>query len=152
MTLDISGVDAKTKRLFKENPDLLKSLEESIPKQVDNYHRRKVKEELSKAAWQRDMDIVNEKIKGFRSRAETIKRSHDPMLKRATEHFLKDIVRTEGLLCPKCGDPDFGNRMNKKPWCMKCNVALSPKGEKSVIKVVKDKDERRVTFTEKGRV
>ena len=28
------------------------------------------------------------------------------------------------LHCPKCGDSDHGNRMNNKPWCVKCSVEL----------------------------
>lgn len=147
MTLDISSVDPKTKLLLEENPELLKSLEATIPKQVNDYFHRKRKEEMSKAAWQRDMDTVNTGIAGFRRRAEEIKRSRDPLLMKANEHFLKKIVRV-GLVCPECGDPDHGNRMNKKPWCMKCNVALAPEGSKSTMKTVKDKG--RPTFTEKG--
>jgi len=28
------------------------------------------------------------------------------------------------LICPKCKGKDMGNRMNGKPWCMICNIAL----------------------------
>lgn len=34
------------------------------------------------------------------------------------------------LVCPECGEPDRGNRVNKTPWCIKCNVPLVPRGKK----------------------
>lgn len=30
------------------------------------------------------------------------------------------------LVCPSCGSVDLGNRMNKKPWCVKCNCPMVP--------------------------
>ena len=33
-----------------------------------------------------------------------------------------------GYKCPSCGEPDSGNRMNKKTYCVKCGV-LMVKGE-----------------------
>ena len=48
----------------------------------------------------------------------------DPHLREITE-AMRAKHRTEGgLVCPSCGDIDHGNRMNKKPWCMKCNLPL----------------------------
>jgi len=36
---------------------------------------------------------------------------------------------TDKLVCPCCGEGDNGNRMNGKPWCIKCNVALASKAK-----------------------
>ncbi|MBA7715436.1 hypothetical protein ES703_124482 [subsurface metagenome] len=43
-------------------------------------------------------------------------------------HMEKVRLATE-LVCPKCNEGDSGNRMNKQPWCMKCNTALIPKNK-----------------------
>jgi len=31
------------------------------------------------------------------------------------------------LVCPSCGEGNKGNIVNKKPWCIKCNVPLVSK-------------------------
>lgn len=30
-----------------------------------------------------------------------------------------------GLVCPGCGEVDHGNKMNGKPFCMKCQIPLT---------------------------
>ena len=58
----------------------------------------------------------------------------DPNLRKmndmANSRIRAQIVGTGKLTCPECGDRDMGNKMNKTPWCMKCNVALASKGKK----------------------
>ena len=50
------------------------------------------------------------------------------------------------LVCPSCGSVDLGNRMNKKPWCIKCNMPLVPKSKllkwKKKVKTIKAVDKR----------
>jgi len=52
------------------------------------------------------------------------------------------------LVCPVCGEPDRGNKMNGKPWCFKCSTLLIPrdkldKWKKSPRIKVADKSLRR---------
>lgn len=55
---------------------------------------------------------------------EEIRIMSDPLLREITENLRKAHQSKTGLICPQCGDTDHGNRMNKKPWCMKCNLPL----------------------------
>jgi len=48
----------------------------------------------------------------------------DPHLHEITESLRKRYRVDGGLVCPSCGDTDHGNRMGKKPWCIKCNLPL----------------------------
>ncbi|GAH66874.1 unnamed protein product, partial [marine sediment metagenome] len=46
------------------------------------------------------------------------------------ENFNKklDVIRgKDSLVCPECGEGDHGNKMNRKPWCMKCHTVLIPR-------------------------
>ncbi|GAH68856.1 unnamed protein product, partial [marine sediment metagenome] len=53
-----------------------------------------------------------------------------------------------GLVCPVCGEGDEGNRMNGKPWCMKCNAPLMTV-EKAADWVKPEKPKRKsYTFNE----
>ena len=57
----------------------------------------------------------------------------DPNLRKMYElarSRIKPQVVGGGLTCPECGDSDRGNKMNKTPYCFKCNVALTQKGKK----------------------
>lgn len=49
------------------------------------------------------------------------------------------------LICPVCGEPDHGNKVGEKPWCLKCNVELVEKRKmkKLIHKVIRvlSKDE-----------
>ena len=48
----------------------------------------------------------------------------DPHLREITENLRKAHSSRSGLVCPRCGESDHGNRMGKKPWCMRCNLPL----------------------------
>lgn len=67
---------------------------------------------------------VQRRAEDARKRAEELRRMHNPMLKRITETLEAEDVLKLGLVCPVCGEGDKGNRMNKRPWCFKCNVPL----------------------------
>jgi len=66
--------------------------------------------------------------------------------------YLATIKSEEAeLVCPECGEPDYGNRVNKKPWCIKCNMPLVHKsklkrGKKPRVRVVRR--EKNPTFLE----
>ena len=51
----------------------------------------------------------------------------DPSIQRGMERF---SLPSQGLICPECGDVDHGNRMDKTPWCIKCNCALESPNKK----------------------
>lgn len=101
--------------LSQVNPDFLKSLEAEIPRQIKKLHSRRIKITKGKSKWQRDLEKIQ---------------SHqrlDPHLRKINDRFMEEAVKgKDTLVCPSCGDSDYGNIMNGKPWCMKCNVSLEP--------------------------
>jgi hypothetical protein len=121
MTIDLSQLSPEKRAFLKANPELLKSLEAQIPKQIAGVQKREEKLEKTKAKWQRDVD-----------KAEKLRREYDPLLREIQDKLLRklDVVKGEdSLVCPKCGEGDTGNKMNGKPWCFKCNVTLVPKSQ-----------------------
>lgn len=62
----------------------------------------------------------------------------------------KTHVKLESpLRCPECGDVDHHNRMNGKPWCMKCNCVLVPEGEKRMKIRFPREQKSEITFNER---
>lgn len=57
-------------------------------------------------------------------RREEMRIMSDPHLREITEAMRARNRVSGGLVCPRCGDIDHGNKMNKKPWCIKCNLPL----------------------------
>jgi len=51
-----------------------------------------------------------------------------PLMEIYAKYMAKHMVNLKpqkaGLICPECGSEDQGNRVNKKPWCIRCNVPL----------------------------
>jgi len=100
-----------------------------------------------------DVDELSLRVTELRMHAEELKAktgkpftfSVDPVSPLAMIHA-KYVKVTSGknaseLVCPVCGEPDKGNKVNGKPWCLKCNVELVPRGKvkkmlKKVIRVV----------------
>ena len=80
----------------------------TLPDEITRESMEKYREEM-----QRHSDRI-------RAEAE---RQTNPHFREITEN-LKRRQNSGGLVCPKCHDIDHGNRMNGKPWCMKCNVPL----------------------------
>ena len=75
---------------------------------------------------------------GERQRREAEFRTN-PQVKRIEEDLRERAVKV-GLVCPECGDSDHGNRMNGRPWCLRCNVPLmepSKVGKWVNVKVLK---------------
>jgi len=131
VTIDISQVSPEKRAFLKVNPELLKSLEQQIPKQVAGMQKREEKLRKGKAKWQRDLDRRVEKL---RAKADQLRQDYmmDPRLREIQNKLLRklDVVKGDkSLVCPKCGEGDYGNKMNGKPWCFKCNVPLMPKDQ-----------------------
>ena len=125
MTIDISQLSPEKRAFLKVNPELLKSLEQQIPRQVAGVQKREEKRKKTRAKWQCDLDEAV-------GRAEKLRREYDPLLREIQGKLLRklDVVKGEdSLVCPKCGEGDKGNKMNGKPWCFKCNVTLMPKNQ-----------------------
>ena len=79
----------------------------------------------------------DKRVKGLSSFQRLLKKKEDETRKRLMrDPALHEVERKPGgmtipkLICPKCGESDRGNRMNGKPWCFRCNVALKREGEK----------------------
>ena len=67
---------------------------------------------------------VEERIREAKRMREDVRIRSDPHLREITEKLRRAHAAGSGLVCPSCGDGDHGNRMGKKPWCMKCNLPL----------------------------
>ena len=72
MTVDISNLSPEKRAFLKANPDLLKSLEQEIPKHVKRLQIRKMKENKSKAEWQREIENVEAEAEEVRLMVEQL--------------------------------------------------------------------------------
>jgi hypothetical protein len=105
--------------------DLEAALLAEAPRQWTRFQRNKLKREKGKPKWQREIDGIDGKVADAKARAEEVRRQYDPVLMRINELLeRKTGSPVGGLRCPICGGPDMNNRMDDKPWCMKCNVPL----------------------------
>jgi len=93
------------------------------PKQWEWFQNKKTKKAKGKAKWQREMEEMDN-IGDAKARAEELRRQYDPELMRINANLERKLGTVGGLRCPKCGEPDRHNKMNGKPWCLKCNVPL----------------------------
>ncbi len=117
-----------------ESPEFKKALKEACDSQWTTWLYGGSAKKSSRRNVEKDLDRI-QKIKqkaqtradASRRKAEELRRLYNPMLKRITENYkLKHNLQSGGLICPKCGDSDHNNKMDGKPWCMKCNVELVP--------------------------
>ena len=130
--IDLSELSSEKRAFLKCNPELLKSLEETIPSQVSRVNARKAKENKGKSKLQRYLEDVDRRVEDAKRKEDKLRREYmmDPNLRKINENYQKLIVKSESgssLVCPKCNESDHGNKMNKQPWCMKCNTSLIPK-------------------------
>ena len=99
------------------------------------------------------VEVGSEKVLGYESPPE-VKRMREEMRQREllsnphareiTEELRRLHSTGGGLVCPSCGDTDHGNRMGRKPWCMKCNIPLMPL--EKAANWVKPKPPRRFSY------
>jgi hypothetical protein len=75
---------------------------------------------------QRQRREVEEKVAEARKHADRIRREAEflsPPMREITENLRRKHGSGSGLICPRCGETDSrGNRLNGRPWCMKCNL------------------------------
>ena len=119
----------------EDSPEFQKALNEACEKKYRGWlfggdykkaeSRDKVGETLKEI--EADRKRLMEKHEEYMRQAELAKQQArfmiNPHMREITETLRKkhDSV---GLVCPVCGGGDEGNRMNGKPWCMKCNAPL----------------------------
>jgi len=132
VTLDISNLSEEKQKFLKANPELLKSLEKEIPLQVQRVDTRKQKMNKGKSKLQRDLEDVDQRVEDAKRKADRLRSEYmvDPHLREISTKYQSLLGKSESasmLVCPKCKEGDHGNKMNKQPWCMKCNTALVPK-------------------------
>jgi len=143
MTIDISNLSQEEQAFLKANPDLLKSIEEAIPKELERTEKRKEKLLKTMSVHQQKMAELQDKF-DFRLFL-------DPTLKDIQQKFDSAVptrqVSTEEIMCPVCGSDDKGNKVNGKPWCLKCNVMLLPKHKiKRWKPIIRQVNEHRATL------
>ena len=117
-----------------ESPEFLRALHEACERQYREYlygggivsSKDKIADTMEEM--QRQRREIEEKVAEARvhaeRRREEMRIMGDPHLREITESLRKRNRVEGGLVCPKCGDTDHGNRMNGKPYCMKCNLPL----------------------------
>jgi len=67
---------------------------------------------------------IEEAIQRAKQQREEMRIMGDPHLREIMENLRRAHATSSQLICLSCGDTDHGNRMNGKPWCMKCNLPL----------------------------
>ena len=108
----------------------------SIPCTREEYQRCPLNPEIGlkaavEASTEKPLDpIIEEAITKAKQMREKMRIMGDQHLREITENLRRAHAAGSGLVCPSCGDGDHGNRMGKKPWCMKCNLPLM-KSEKA---------------------
>lgn len=144
----------------EDSPEFQKALTEACEKQYRGYlfggeykkaaSKDKIGETLEKIEAERKK--LMEKHEGYMKQAELVILQsgwmRNPHMRQITE-TLKRKHSAGGLVCPVCGEGDEGNRMNGKPWCMKCNVPLMTKEKaKSWVKPPEKPKPKSYTFNE----
>lgn len=146
MTIDLSNLSQEKRAFLKVNPDLLKSLEQTIPKQAARVQTRQKKLSKGKSKLQRELEEIDGKVAEAKRKAGEFKR--DYMLNRHLREINEKYNNrhgvsrgSKGLVCPLCGEPNGAytkgkpNKINGKPACLKCNVPLIRKDK--VVKWLK---------------
>lgn len=157
MPIDLSKLPHEKQVFLTAHPELLKSLEREIPRQAAKAKRHRESRRKIKPKIDRELDeMLLEKERAIRAEAarlrrrfENLKRNKsapqkeidevrrmlamydyrlDPALKEISKKIRSTNVKSVSkLACPVCGEADRGNKMNGKPWCMKCNSPLVPR-------------------------
>ena len=121
---------------MSESPEFVKALNESCEKQyrghtfggeyVKAYSKDTIAdkmEEIQRHRREIEAEVAEARVHADRVRGEMLIMD-DPHLREITEALMARH-RTDGeLVCPNCGETNHGNKMNKKPWCMKCSLPL----------------------------
>ena len=95
------------------------------PEQWERFQQNKAKRVKGLPKWKRELEDIDGKVADAWANAEELRRQYDPELMRINANLDRKMdTPVGGLRCPKCGEPDKHNKMNGKPWCIKCNVAL----------------------------
>jgi len=127
--IDLSNLSPEKRAFLEANPELLESLMKAIPNQLQRVNSRKKKMNKGKSKLQRDLEDVDCRVEEAKRKADRLRREYiiDPHLREINQKFLSRVETSSKLICPKCKEGDSRNKMNKQPWCMKCNTALIPK-------------------------
>lgn len=94
------------------------------PRQWERFQRSKAKRVKGLPKWRRELEEIDSRVNDSKAKAEELRRQYDPELIRIQANMDRKTGITSSLCCPKCHDTDHGNKMNGKPWCMKCSVRL----------------------------
>jgi len=126
VTIDISNL-SQEKRAFLKATGFLESLEHAIPQQVARIKKKKEKKRKGKSKLQRELALMDKKTAEIRSKAHDLRHLMEIEWEWRKQH---EVSKEAGaLVCPVCGEGNKGNMMNGKPWCLKCNCPLVPKGK-----------------------
>lgn len=130
MTIDTSNLGPEQQEWLKANPEFLKGLEADIPRQLAYAEASQRKKDKGKAKWQRELESVTRRVDEAKRHAEELQRRYDPELMKINQRFMETTVKGDNeLVCPVCMEGDNNNKMNGKPWCIKCNSPLIPKSK-----------------------
>lgn len=117
------------------NPELRAALTEACEKQYrgwlygGGYTKANSRDEIAdtleeiEAERKRLMEKHEEYMRQAELERQQARFMSNPAMREITENLRRKHAPS-GLICPSCGDRDHGNRMNGKPWCLKCNAPL----------------------------
>lgn len=109
----------------KRNSVLEAALLAEAPRQWELFQKNRLKRIKGLPKWKRELEEIDSKVADARAKADELRQRYDPELMRINSLLeRKHDSPVGGLRCPECGEPDRHNKMNGKPWCFKCNVAL----------------------------
>ncbi len=112
----------------EDSPEFQKALNEACEKQYRGFLfggafiKAQSKDAIAETmdGMQQQRREIEDKVKGLREEADKVrgdmKLRLSPHMREITAN-LKRKSGSPGLICPKCGEGDYGNRMNGKPIC-----------------------------------
>ena len=115
----------------ENDPEFRKALEEACERNYREYlfgAGNSGKIGVTDAEIRSERAKIESEVEGAKRHAERVREEarimSDPAIREITENLRRMHSADGGLVCPKCGGTNHGNRMNGKPWCPKCNLPL----------------------------
>lgn len=130
---------------MEDSPKFQEALKEACNHQYEKWLLRKgiiefqgnVNKRIEKV--QEEGREIQRRVEVAKRRMEQVHREAELMMNPHLRQIDENLKRKYGiigsnLVCPSCGADDHGNRLNKKPWCFKCNLPLMEREKVSSCK------------------
>ena len=115
--MDISNLSNEKQQFLRANSELLKSLEKTIPTKISKAITQKNRINKGKSKLQRELAEID--------RVFDEKHNPDNNILMKLNQKKHDLIKPSSkMICPKCKEADYGNKVNGISWCVKCDTAL----------------------------